>query len=122
MDICLHAAAVVIRLGAAALTLAWTHSVEKTSWEEDWRLAPAGLVLVESRIESTGAGMEPPPEARFDGQWWRWRPMLPPLPMLALRRSNAAGDWRICTAGGCRTLGALIAPQEADPVILAACP
>ena len=30
-------------LAAATFTLSWTHSVEKTRWEETWRIAPAGL-------------------------------------------------------------------------------
>ena len=74
MQLCLLAAGATIRLGTVALTLAWTHSIEKTRWEEDWRATPAGLVLEEDRIQSTGAGMEPPPDAHFDGQWWHYSP------------------------------------------------
>ena len=29
-------------------------------WEEDWRASPAGLELVEARVQGSGAGMEPP--------------------------------------------------------------
>jgi hypothetical protein len=120
MELCLFAGASMIRLGVAALTLAWTHSVEKTQWEEDWRLTAQGLVIVESRIEGTGAGMEPPDHARFDGKWYRWQPKLPPLEEVILRRSGEAGDWRICRAGKCVAMGELV-PEKADPVRLQRC-
>jgi hypothetical protein len=120
MELCLFAGASMIRLGVAALTLAWTHSVEKTQWEEDWRLTAQGLVIVESRIEGTGAGMEPPANARFDGKWYRWQPKLPPLEEVVLRRSGEAGDWRLCRAGKCVAMGELV-PEKADPVRLKRC-
>jgi hypothetical protein len=121
MGLCLLAGAVTVRLGAAALTLAWTHSVQKTRWEEDWQLQQGRLVVVESRVESTGAGRAPPPEARFDGHWWRWRPALPPQEKVVLRRSGATADWSVCMAGQCRLMGSLV-PADADPVTLAPCP
>jgi len=121
MEICLLAGAKAVSLGAAALTLAWTHSVEKTQWEEDWRLTPQGLILTESRIQGSGAGMDPPPEARFDGKWYRWRPDLPPLREVILRRSGKAGDWTICRNGRCQFAGELV-PADADPVTMAKCP
>nr|WP_246505241.1 DUF1850 domain-containing protein [Microvirga antarctica] len=106
---------------AAAITLAWTHSVEKTQWEEDWRSGPAGLELVEARIEGSGAGMEPPPEAERVGGIWRWHPSLPPQRDIVLRRSGATSDWRICIAGQCRTMDAYI-PADSDPVVMTNCP
>lgn len=121
MELCLFAGAATIRLGVLALTLAWTHSVEKTRWEEDWRLTPGGLVLIESRIQGSGAGMDPPPQARFDGKWWRWPDGRAPLPKIELRRSGATDDWTICRSGRCEALGALV-PDGADPVALARCP
>jgi hypothetical protein len=60
MSICLIAGGKAVAFAAAAFTLSWTHSVQKTRWEEDWRLTPSGLQLVESRIEGSGAGMEVP--------------------------------------------------------------
>jgi hypothetical protein len=121
MEICLLAGAKAVSLGVAALTLAWTHSVEKTQWEEDWQLTPQGLVLVESRIQGTGAGMEPPADARFDGQWYRWQPKTPPLNEVILRRSGEAGDWRICRAGKCQLAGTFV-PADADPIAMTKCP
>lgn len=120
MEICLLAAGTAVRLGTAALTLTWTHSVEKTRWEEDWRLDSQRLAIVETRIESSGAGMEPQPGAKFDGRWWRWRPMLTPLPQVVLRRSHMTDDWSFCIDGSCRPAGAIVPPQ-ADPVTMVPC-
>jgi len=52
-------------LSIAAFTLVWTHSIEKIDWQEDWRITPQGLELVQARVKGSGAGMEPPPEARL---------------------------------------------------------
>lgn len=121
MQLCLLAAGATIRLGTVVMTLAWTHSIEKTRWEEDWRATPAGLVLEEDRIQTTGAGMEPPPNARFDGTWWHYKPPLPPMPSTTLRRSGATADWQVCIAGICKPMGDYV-PPNADPVTLTTCP
>ena len=120
MELCLLAAGVAIRLGAAAMTLAWTHSIEKIPWQEDWRATKAGLVLEEDRIQGTGAGMEPGPDAQFDGTWWRWKPHLKLLPQVVLRRSGATADWRVCIAGRCQPMSTYV-PARADPVTLTIC-
>ena len=119
--LCLLAGAVAVPLMASEATLAWTHSVERIPWEEDWRETPQGLELVEARVRGTGAGMEPPPEARFEGGAWRWRPGLAPLPGVVLRRSGATADYRVCIAGLCRPMGELM-PDDTDPVVLKPCP
>ncbi len=62
--LCLAAGAVLVPLTTNALTLAWTHSVEKTLWEEDWRASAYGLELAQTRVRGSGAGMEPAPDAR----------------------------------------------------------
>jgi len=105
---------------AGAITLAWTHSVEKIPWEEDWRLGQNGLELVEARVRGSGAGMDPPPEARFVDGSWAWRPAVPPLREVVMRRSGATADYRICIAGQCRPMEDLV-PADADPVTLTAC-
>jgi hypothetical protein len=108
------------QVAASAFTLAWTHSIEKIPWQEDWRVEPAGLRLVAARVQGTGAGMEPPPESRLVDGWWRWEPHGPALPEVVLRRSGATADWRICVAGSCRPMSELL-PPEADPVVLRPC-
>lgn len=104
MSLCILIGAGVKALAVTAFTLGWTHSVEKTRWEEDWRVTPGGLELVEARVKSSGAGMEPPPEARLAHGWWRWRPDRPPLAEIVLRDSGAAGFWELCHEGGCEAL------------------
>ena len=120
MSLCVAAGALTTALLANSVTLSWTHSVEKTAWEEDWVLGPQGLELVEARVQGSGAGMEPPSEARFIDGWWRWRPVLPALPEVVLRRSGATADWRLCARGECRPIGSYL-PAGADPVILRPC-
>jgi hypothetical protein len=118
--ICLLAGAAVVPLMAGAMTLAWTHSVERIGWEEDWRAGPAGLELVEARVRGSGAGMEPPPEARLVGGVWVWKPALSPQPEVIMRRSGATADWRVCIAGRCRPMEAYV-PAGADPVVMRPC-
>ncbi|GGC87533.1 DUF1850 domain-containing protein [Chelatococcus reniformis] len=120
VSLCLLAGGVIVRLGVEAATLAWSHSVEKILWEEDWRATPAGLVLDQARVRGSGAGMEPPPDARLSNDVWSWRPTLAPLPQVVMRRSGATADWRICARGACRVVGDLV-PRDADPVLLEAC-
>ena len=105
MGICIGGAATAF-LAASTFTLSWTHSVEKTRWHEVWRVAPAGLELVEARIRGSGAGMEPPPGARLEDGWWVYRPTVAPVPALVLAASGATGSgWRLCADGECREIG-----------------
>jgi hypothetical protein len=120
MMICLMAGKTIAPLLAGAMTLAWTHSVEKIVWEEDWRASPAGLELVQARVRGSGAGMEPPPEAHLSGGVWSWKPNLPPQREVIMRRSGATADWRVCIAGICRPMEAYV-PADADPVVMTTC-
>ncbi|HEY0220174.1 MAG TPA: DUF1850 domain-containing protein [Afipia sp.] len=108
MGLCLASAGVVKALSVTAFMLAWTHSVEKTEWQEDWRVTPQGLQIVQARIKGSGAGMEPPPNARLVDGWFRWTPQLTALPEVALGNSGMAGEWRLCTDGQCRTLSEIL--------------
>lgn len=104
LSLCLISAGVAKTLSVAAFTLVWTHSVEKVDWQEDWRITPNGLELVQARVKGSGAGMEPPPEARLVDGWFQWRPARPPMSEVNLGNSGAAGEWRFCSDGQCRTL------------------
>lgn len=108
MSLCLATAGVVKSLAVAAFTLSWTHSVEKIDWQEDWRVTPQGLEIIEARVKGSGAGMEPPPEARLADGWFRWKPQLPILPEVALGNSGLAGEWRVCRDGACQDLSAIL--------------
>jgi hypothetical protein len=122
LSLCLTSAGVVKVLSLAAFTLAWTHSVEKTAWQEDWRITPQGLELVQARVKSSGAGMEPPPEARLVDGWFQWQPKRAPMPQLVLANSGAAGEWRICHDGTCRTLSEIFEhPVGANVTVMRGC-
>jgi hypothetical protein len=122
LSLCLASAGVVKTLAIAAFTLAWTHSVEKTDWQEDWQVTPQGLDLVQARIKGSGAGMEPPPEARLVDGWFTWRPDRAPMPQLVLGNSGAAGEWRLCHDGNCRTLSDILGqPVGAETITMSAC-
>lgn len=119
MSVCLLVGAKQIVFATSAFTLAWTHSVEKTRWEEDWLVTPDGFEIVEARVAGSGAGMEPPEDAVFDRGTWRYRPQLPMQAELVLARSGATGDgWQICFDGRCRD----IAEAAGAPAILRPCP
>jgi hypothetical protein len=118
VSLCVLGGPEVLRLAVTAFTLAWTHSVERTAWQEDWRVTPAGLVLVEARVRGSGAGMEPPEGARLAQGWWVYAPRRPPQPELLLAASGATGGgWSLCAGGRCRELGADAGP----PLRLRAC-
>lgn len=122
MGLCFAAAGAVKMLSVAAFTLAWTHSIEKIEWQEDWHVTPQGLQLVEARVKGSGAGMEPPPEARLVNGWFQWSPKMAPLPQVVLGNSGLAGEWRICTEGHCRTLSDVIGRHlGAEPTVMKIC-
>jgi hypothetical protein len=119
MSLCLAAGGKITALAFTAFTLSWTHSVERVRWEEDWQLTASGLDLVEARVKGSGAGMEPPPEARLDEGWWRWHPELPSQKRLVLAASGAtSGGWTLCgTGGSCFEIG----QKAAEPALIARC-
>jgi hypothetical protein len=122
LSLCLASAGAVKALSVAAFTLAWTHSIEKVEWQEDWRITTNGLELVEARVKGSGAGMEPPPEARLRGGWFRWKPARPVMGEVTLGNSGAAGEWRLCAAGKCRTLSDILGhPVGANVTTMRAC-
>ncbi|MGP9812490.1 DUF1850 domain-containing protein [Rhodopseudomonas sp. NSM] len=122
VSLCLASAGVVKTLALAGFTLAWTHSIEHTAWQEDWRVTPQGLELVQARVKGTGAGMEPPPEARLVDGWFQWTPKPRPLREVVLGNSGMAGEWRLCAGGQCRTLSQIIGHAiGAQPTTMSAC-
>lgn len=125
MPLCILGGGKVATLAVAGFTLAWTHTVERIPWEEDWRIDGDRLVLEESRVKGSGAGMDPPPEARLVDGWYAWRPGES-REKIVLRRApvEQAGDWRFCphdaagTRRACRPMGEIV---DADPVTLQPC-
>lgn len=116
--LCIFSAGKLAVLAVSSFTLSWTHSVEKTSWQESWMVEEGGLRVVEARVQGSGAGMDPPEGSQFVDGWWVYRPKLPPQPSLLLASSGATvGGWRLCAPDGCRELGAV----AGDPIELRAC-
>jgi len=119
MSLCILAGGKTAMMAVSAFTLAWTHSVERTSWEEDWLVMPVGLKLVHARVKGSGAGMEPPANAILEDGWWSYEIRLRPVPRLVLAASGATqSGWSICADGSCMLVG-----EEAGTAVeLAPCP
>jgi hypothetical protein len=123
MPLCVAAGGAVVALALQSFTLAWTHSIEKIRWEEDWRVDGTRLVLVEARVRGSGAGMEPPAGSILEHGVWRYDPHLPPLEVLRLTHSHYAAGYELCHDGACAPL-ADAAPRvgDGDVIELRACP
>lgn len=117
MSLCILAGGKIITLVAAAFTLSWSHSVERTEWQEEWQLTSAGLELMQARVKGSGAGIDPPPDAILEDGWWKYAPTIAPLPRLVLAASGATiSGWRLCAEDACMTLGAdMDAPVIVEP-------
>ena len=131
--LCLSAGTLAATLAASQFTLAWTHSIERIRWEEDWRVESAALVVVEARIRGSGAGMEIPEGAVLKNGVWHYRPALPPqgnsaiaelrLAELRLTHSPHAAGYELCIDGDCRPLAdRLPGIDNHATVVLAPCP
>ncbi|NCP41478.1 MAG: DUF1850 domain-containing protein [Rhodoferax sp.] len=96
-------------------TLAWTHSIEKVRWEEDYRveLDPQSrqpvLHATVARIKGSAAGMEPPPDAVLKNGWYHYTPTQTLVPELRLTRSEFTKDYDWCVDGHCQPMSTLIA-------------
>ncbi len=113
----LVAGALRATLATSDFTLAWQHSIEKIRWEERYQASGARLDLVGARIQGSGAGMAPPPDARLRNGWWTWRPNTPPLAELRLSLSPYTRDYDLCWGGRCRALRDVVACREPTAVV-----
>lgn len=102
--LCLSAGALSATLNIQAFTLAWMHSVEKIRWEEDWRIEGKNLHIIQSRIQGTGAGMEPPIGAVLKDGYWHYTPDIKPLPSVSLMHSSFTKGYELCFKGSCHPL------------------
>lgn len=119
MSLCILTGGAVTKIAATAFMLSWTHSVEKIPWQEDWRVTPQGLKIVEARVKGSGAGMDPPENAVLKDGWWRYKPDIPVRPSVSLAASGATvSGWTLCANGSCRVLGA----EPGKPIVLKFCP
>jgi hypothetical protein len=118
--LCVAAGAALLRLAWPDFTLAWTHSIERTEWQEDYVVSEAGLHLRLARVRGTGAGMEPGPDARLVNGWYVWFPNRT-VPQLVVARSGAVDGYRLCRGGHCLSLDDLLGPSG-PPATLEPCP
>lgn len=110
---------------ATQFTLAWTHSIEKTAWQEDYRVehgpdARPRLLLERARIRGSGAGMEPPAHAALQDGWYHYVPQEQPCGPLRLTRSGYTPDYSWCAQEKCRPLGDLL-PSDGGITLLWPC-
>lgn len=103
----------VVFVAAQRFTLAWTHSIERVRWEEDYEVhaaaPPAVPVLraVQSRVRGSAAGMEPGPGAVLRDGWYHYRPARLEHAELWLTRSGYTADYDLCVDGAaCRPMAA----------------
>ena len=101
-------------------TLRWQHSIEKIEWDEDYEVVGAWLHLSQARIRGSGAGMEPPPDARLVDGVWHYRLADPWRRELVLARSTFVPDYELCFAGRCRRMSHWL-PVSAGTTTLRAC-
>ncbi|MDO8319447.1 DUF1850 domain-containing protein [Rhodoferax sp.] len=115
LGICLSLAAVlqtspVVFVPTTQFTLAWTHSIEKVRWEEDYAVRldtlsqQPELQAVQARVRGSAAGMEPPPDAVLRRGWYHYTPTITPPPELRLTRSEFTPDYEVCVQGRCRPM------------------
>ena len=108
MSLCVASAGSVLTLLAGSFSLSWTHSVEKTHWIEHWRVEDGRLALTAASVQGSGAGIDLPPDAVWEGDHWSYVPQLAPLSRLNLAASGATvSGWQLCADGSCYTLGAV---------------
>ena len=108
-------------------TLAWTHSIEKTRWEEDYRVmkpstpgnAPK-LLAGKARVRGSAAGMEPPADAVLNNGWYEYQPSGQLPTQLRLTRSGYTADYEWCAQGTCQPMQDVF-PTDGVITLLYAC-
>ena len=131
LGICLSLAAAlqgspVVFVPMTEFTLAWTHSIEKVRWEEDYavRLDPLSrqplLHAVQARVRGSAAGMEPPPDAVLRQGWYQYTPAIKNPPELRLTRSEFTPDYEVCVPGRCQPMADWMA-SDGGITLLKAC-
>lgn len=123
--VCLAAGKLLAALPIASFTLAWTHSIEKTRWEEDWQIRDRQLTISEARIKGAGAGMEPPLGAILKNGVWHYRPAdrADRAGPVVLAHSPYAAGYELCDRNRCQPLAELL-PGIGDhaSIELSVCP
>lgn len=121
LGVCLSLAAALqgtpeVFVPVTCFTLAWTHSIEKVRWEEDYAVQenptpdqPPVLIALKARIKGSAAGMEPPDDAVLKNGWFEYAPRQTTVSELRLTRSEFTADYDWCVDGRCQSMSTLIA-------------
>ena len=118
MSLCILTGAKITTIAISFFTLSWTHSVEKTEWQEDWKINDTKLELIEARVQGSGAGMDPPDGSLFANGWWTYKPKKINIEELFLATSNTnLVNWKICYNGICQVLN----NNNEDPIKIFPC-
>lgn len=114
-------------IASEQFTLAWTHSIEKVRWEEDYAVVRKGppnarpvLKAIAARVRGSAAGMEPPPDAVLHKGWFHYTPAQRFPSELRLSRSEFVPDYELCTNGTCSALSRWL-PSDGGVTQLTAC-
>lgn len=111
---------------AHRFTLAWTHSIEKVRWEEDYAVERSPdsnlprLQALKARVRGSAAGMEPPADAVLRNGWYEYQPSTWSPQGLRLTRSIYTADYEWCQDGQCQPLGRWL-PSDGDITLLTPC-
>ena len=132
LGVCLAIAAVGanatnVFIPTPTFTLAWTHSIEKVRWEEDYTIQPAAkpggrpvLKALGARVRGSAAGMEPPDDAVLRNGWYEYQPKTWSPQGLRLTRSQYTADYEWCVNGQCEPLAKWL-PSDGDITLLTPC-
>jgi hypothetical protein len=105
-------------------TLAWTHSIEKVRWEEDYLVVQEEgqpvLRALTARVQGSAAGMEPPEGAVLRNGWYEYQPTTWSPQGLRLTRSIYTADYEWCAQGHCEPLARWL-PSDGDITLLTPC-
>lgn len=119
--------AVPVFIPGESFTLAWTHSIEKVRWEEDYRVerssdrkAPPVLTALKARVRGSAAGMEPPDDAVLRNGWFEYQPQTWSPHGLRLTRSVYTADYEWCANGRCMPMANWL-PSDGDITLLTPC-
>ncbi|MDP3325307.1 MAG: DUF1850 domain-containing protein [Hydrogenophaga sp.] len=112
---------------AERFTLAWTPSIEKVRWEEDYAVVATGvagqppvLQALGARVRGSAAGMEPPDDAVLRNGWYEYTPRMWTPQGLRLTRSPYTADYAWCVGGRCELLAQWL-PSDGGVTLLTPC-
>jgi hypothetical protein len=118
--LCIVVGTALVSIPAQRFMLRWQHTVEKVLWEEDYVVAGDWLYLSGARVQGSGAGMEPPPDAVRVGQSWHYRPTDRWYRSVNLARSAFGRDYELCIDDVCKPMAVWV-PGAPAPTTLTPC-